>query len=188
MVLTGAQAAFAKNQYAGFIAALSYSVFSITITLFNKTLLTTYGFDSTLTLTFLQGCVTVSCLEYMKWKGWINYPKFNLKTAIVVLPLSLSFMSYVVVSLMALGRVNVPMFTALRRLGILFTVVQEYLYFGEERREDCAPEVPDAVSTVVVLAPPPLVPLYCPPSLRFFLVNRAQARYRRGPSSKASHL
>jgi solute carrier family 35 protein len=128
-----AQAAFAQHKYAGLIAAIFYSVFSIAITLFNKALLTTYKFDSTLTLTFLQGAVTVSCLEFMKWRGWVQYPSFNLKTAKQVLPLSIVFVAYVVISLMSLGRVNVPMFTALRRLTVLFVMVEEYFYFGESR-------------------------------------------------------
>ena len=46
---------------AGLISALAYSLFSMTITLTNKALLTSYSFDSTLTLTFLQGLVTVLC-------------------------------------------------------------------------------------------------------------------------------
>ena len=43
-----------------------------------------------------------------------------------VAPLSFVFIAYVVVSLISLGRVNVPMFTALRRLTILFVMVEEY--------------------------------------------------------------
>lgn len=95
-----------------------------------QALLTTYGFDSTITLTFLQGCVTVVCLQFMKWRGIVTFPDMSWKLAKQVLPLSFVFVSYVVISLMSLGRVNVPMFTALRRLQILFTVVAEYLHFG----------------------------------------------------------
>ena len=51
----------AGMSHAGLIAALAYSVFSMTITLTNKALLTSYSFDSTLTLTFLQGLTTVAC-------------------------------------------------------------------------------------------------------------------------------
>ena len=51
----------AGMSHAGLIAALAYSVFSMTITLTNKALLTSYSFDSTLTLTFLQGVTTVAC-------------------------------------------------------------------------------------------------------------------------------
>jgi solute carrier family 35 protein len=123
--------------YAGVVAALSYSVISIAITLFNKAVLSTYKFESALTLTLLQGLVTIFALELMKWRGWISYPDFSLKTAIQVLPLSLVFIAYVVVSLISLGRVNVPMFTALRRLTIIFVMIEEYYYFGKEH-VDCS--------------------------------------------------
>lgn len=95
-----------------------------------QALLTSYGFDSTITLTFLQGCVTVACLQFMKWRGIVTFPDMSWKLAKQVLPLSVVFVSYVIISLMSLGRVNVPMFTALRRLQILFTVVAEYVHFG----------------------------------------------------------
>lgn len=66
----------------------------------------------------------------MKWRGIVTFPDMSWKLAKQVLPLSFVFVSYVIISLMSLGRVNVPMFTALRRLQILFTVVAEYIHFG----------------------------------------------------------
>ena len=92
---------------AGLLSALSYSLFSMTITLTNKALLTSYGFESTLTLTFLQGLVTVVALDVMRLRGWISFPSFNFSTARDVLPLALVFVAYVVISLISLGRVNV---------------------------------------------------------------------------------
>jgi hypothetical protein len=47
-----------------------------------------------------------------------------------VAPLSFVFISYVVISLISLGRVNVPMFTALRRLTILFVLAEEWVFLG----------------------------------------------------------
>ena len=47
-------------------------------------------------------------------------------TVLQVAPLSFVFIAYVVISLMSLERVNVPMFTALRRLTIVFVMVEEY--------------------------------------------------------------
>lgn len=67
----------------------------------------------------------------MKWRGWIYYPPLNLKLAADVAPLSAVFLLNVILSLVSLGRVNVPMFTALRRLSILFVMGQEYLLLGE---------------------------------------------------------
>lgn len=56
----------------------------------------------------------------------IEYPDFSWEYAWKVGPLSFVFIAYVVISLISLGRVNVPMFTALRRLTILFVMVEEY--------------------------------------------------------------
>jgi drug/metabolite transporter (DMT)-like permease len=47
-----------------------------------------------------------------------------------VAPLSFVFIAYVIVSLVSLGRVNVPMFTALRRLTIVFVMVEEFFFLG----------------------------------------------------------
>lgn len=106
-------------------------------------------------LTLLQGLVTVVCLEVMRLRGVIDYDpwKWDLVKKVrcgrtrlrsrsrcastssrptrplfspQVAPLSFVFIGYVVVSLISLGRVNVPMFTALRRLTILFVMIEEY--------------------------------------------------------------
>lgn len=69
-------------------------------------MLSTYGFNSTLTLTLLQGLVTVLCLDVMKARGWVNFPTFNFKTAWQVASLSFVFVAYVVVSLVSLGKVR----------------------------------------------------------------------------------
>lgn len=81
----------------------------------SQAVLSTYGFNSTLTLTMLQGIVTVVFLDLVKARGYITYPSFNWRTARSVAPLAFVFIAYVIVSLVSLGRVNVPMFTALRR-------------------------------------------------------------------------
>ena len=65
-------------------SAVTYSVVSIAITLFNKAVLTSYGFNSTMTLTLLQGFVTVVCLEAMRWRGYIEYKPFSLDLLIKV--------------------------------------------------------------------------------------------------------
>lgn len=116
--------------HAGLLAAFAYGFISITITLFNKVVLSTYAFDGTLTLTLLQGLVTIACLTGLKLRGYIDYPPFAWDIAKRVAPLSFVFMAYVVISLVSLGRVNVPMFTALRRLTVVFVMVEEYYLLG----------------------------------------------------------
>jgi len=74
--------------------------------------------------------VTVAALEVLKYKGYVQFPALQWSVAKKVAPLAIVFLGYVVVSLVSLARVNVPMFTALRRLTILFVMVEEYFYFG----------------------------------------------------------
>jgi hypothetical protein len=83
-----------------------------------------------MTLTLLQGIVTVVSLQALRAYGIIDFAPFSWATAAKVAPLSFVFISYVVVSLVSLGKVNVPMFTALRRLTILFVMVEEYYLLG----------------------------------------------------------
>jgi solute carrier family 35 protein len=83
-----------------------------------------------MTLTFLQGMVTLVCLDLMKRRKLIDYPNFDWGVARKVAPLSFVFIAYVVISLVSLGRVNVPMFTALRRLTIVFVMIEEFYMLG----------------------------------------------------------
>ena len=85
----------------------------------------------------------------MKRAGLVDFPAFNFATARKVAPLSFVFVAYVVVSLISLGRVNVPMFTALRRLTIVFVMIEEYFLLSEAEApgagaEGAAPPSPRA--------------------------------------------
>ena len=138
----------AANPYAGLIAAIAYSVVSITITLSNKFVLSTSDgakFDSAQTLTVLQGLVTVVCLHFMKMFKYIDYPSLDWSMARRVAPLSFVFISYVVISLVSLGRVNIPMFTALRRVTIVFVMIEVRgggVRGGGRRRQEVIPLTP----------------------------------------------
>lgn len=88
------------------------------------------GFHSPMTLTLLQGIVTIACLHAMRARGWIDFPIFNWSTAAQVSPISFLFIANVVLNLTSLGRINVPMFTALRRLTIWLVMAGEYSLLG----------------------------------------------------------
>jgi hypothetical protein len=115
----------------GMFWAITYSVLSVAITLFNKAVFAS-GFPSAMTLTLLQGVVTIVGCEALKYSGspQLQYPNLNLRTLLQVAPLSFVFIAYVVISLVSLGRINLPMFTTLRRLTILFVMVEEYFLLG----------------------------------------------------------
>lgn len=63
-------------------------------------------------------------------RRYIDYPSFDWGVARKVAPLSFVFIAYVVISLISLGRVNVPMFTALRRVTVVFVMVEEHYLLG----------------------------------------------------------
>jgi solute carrier family 35 protein len=110
----------------GAAAALGYSAVSIAITLFNKAVLSTYGFPYPKILTLCQSAATIILLWALSRVGTIKLAPLNMAMARRVFPLSIVFISYVVVSLAALGAVNIPMFTALRRTTILFVMAGEF--------------------------------------------------------------
>jgi hypothetical protein len=66
---------------------------------FPQAVLSSYSFDSTMTLTLLQGFVTIVSLEVMKRLKYIDYPAFDWAVARKVAPLSFVFIAYVVISL-----------------------------------------------------------------------------------------
>lgn len=113
-----------------FFWALSYGLSSMAITLFNKAVLTEWQFQFPQVLTVCQGIFTIVCMYMLRQAGLITFQDLNWKVARQVAPLSAVFIFYVVISLAALGRVNVPMFTALRRTTLLFVMGLEYMTVG----------------------------------------------------------
>ena len=71
-------------------------------------MLSSYGFDSSMTLTLLQGVVTIVALTTMKRLRYIDYPAFEWGVARKVAPLSFVFIAYVVISLIRCAGVPPP--------------------------------------------------------------------------------
>lgn len=115
----------------GVLAALAYAITSIAITLFNKAVLSVYAFDYAITLTLLQAATSLVFLVVSKRAGIIQFPDFDMEIAKKVFPLSLIFVFYVVISLSALGAVNIPMFTALRRTTVVFVMIFEIILLNK---------------------------------------------------------
>jgi len=64
-------------------------------------------------------------LTLLRKLNFITYPNFDTKTAIKIFPLIFSFISMVVTGLAALQYVNVPMYSALRRITTCIVMVGE---------------------------------------------------------------
>jgi len=119
-----------SHRFAGLAAALAYGVSSMAITLFNKAVLSVYGFNYPQVLTLLQSIVTICSLWGLRRAGIMSFPDMTMQLAYKVAPLAMIFLFYVIVSLASLGRVNIPMFTALRRTTIVMVMLEEYYLNG----------------------------------------------------------
>ncbi len=122
-----------SHRFAGLAAALAYGVSSMAITLFNKAVLSVYGFSYPQVLTLLQSLVTIICLWALRRAGIMSFPDMTMNLAWKVAPLAMIFLFYVIVSLASLGRVNIPMFTALRRTTIVMVMLEEYYLNGTKQ-------------------------------------------------------
>ena len=113
------------------VAIVAYGFISIAITLFNKAVLSSYNFPYAKTLTLFQSITTLLCLSFLKQFNLVKFEPLTLETAVKVFPLSVVFLFYVVISLSALGAINLPMFTALRRTTILLVLLGEYYFLSK---------------------------------------------------------
>lgn len=91
----------------------------------NKYVLSVYNFNYPGLLTLAHMISSVFFLDLMKSKKLVSYPDFKWDVAYKVLPITVCFLLNIVISAMALRLVNVPMFTTLRRLTLVFVMVTQ---------------------------------------------------------------
>lgn len=164
------------GKYTGLMAAAAYGVCSMTIVLFNKAVMSVYGFSYPQVLTLLQSIVTLVCMLALRQVGILKFPNLTWDIAKRVAPLSMVFLFYVVVSLASLGRVNIPMFTALRRTTIVMVMIEEYLLYGKTQNKAILATVVVMVVGAVIAASKDLT--YDPISyIMLFLTNLATSLY-----------
>jgi len=111
--------------------AFLYGVTSVSITFFNKAVLSVYGFPYSNTLTLGQMVSALVFLVVMKRYGIISYPDYSIQMAKKLIPLSVSFLAMVVTGLAALALVNVPMYSVLRRGSTVIVMAMEYVALGK---------------------------------------------------------
>jgi len=114
------------------VAAVFYLLVSISITFFNKALLTGYNFHYPALLLVLQHSLTIVTLECGKFFHVINYPKFDVVKCKEFLPIALLYSLNVGVALSALSALNIPMYGVLKRLSTLFVLVGESLFLHKQ--------------------------------------------------------
>jgi len=117
------------------VKGLLCSVFyvSISITLFNKMVLSGYKFQYPNVMTLCQQKKKKKMLFTMRALGLAQFPGFDYQTAQQVLPLTLSFLGMVLTGLTSLGHLTVPMFDALRRSTTLITLLGQWYFLGQKK-------------------------------------------------------
>ncbi|KAF7152047.1 hypothetical protein RHSIM_Rhsim01G0064100 [Rhododendron simsii] len=142
----------------GAYSAISYMACAVLLVLFNKAALSSYDFPCANVITLIQ--MTSSCLLLYALRYWkiISFKHVeseeesissnpatlvSLETLVHTLPLAFSYLLYMiaylnasvmlkVVSMESVRGISVPMYTALRRTTIAFTMVMEYIFVGQK--------------------------------------------------------
>ncbi|CAN1786793.1 UDP-N-acetylglucosamine transporter UGNT1 [Linum perenne] len=107
----------------GVYAASSYMATAVLLVMFNKAALSSYGFPYANVITLFQEP------SYLTSNPVKLVP---LNTLARTVPLALSYLLYMLVTMESVRAINVPMYTTIRRTTVAFTMLVEYLLTGKK--------------------------------------------------------
>ncbi|KAK8602141.1 hypothetical protein V6N12_051959 [Hibiscus sabdariffa] len=142
----GRETAVASAVYnRGAYAALGYMFSAVLLVLFNKAALSSYSFPYANVITLFQMiCSSVLLYAMKRWKiisfteGEPERTARNpvtlvpLRSLFHTLPLAVSYLLYMLITMESVRGINVPMYTTLRRTTVAFTMTVEYLLTGRK--------------------------------------------------------
>ncbi|KAN0031498.1 hypothetical protein ACTFIV_005362 [Dictyostelium citrinum] len=108
-------------------AVLLYGSVSLCQTIFNKKVMTTYDFNASNFLLFNQMVVTIVILHILKHFNILKInTNFEKETIKKLMPLSFCYIINVLLGLDSLKQLNIPMYSALKRLVAVVILIMEY--------------------------------------------------------------
>uniref|UniRef100_A0A0R3RSD5 TPT domain-containing protein n=1 Tax=Elaeophora elaphi TaxID=1147741 RepID=A0A0R3RSD5_9BILA len=110
--------------------AVAYAICSVLVVFINKLLLTNSGFPSFLIVGLGQMAATIVVLWFASLLGFVSIPSFDSSVPFKIFPLPIFYVLNLISGLGGTQRINLPMFTVLRRFSILLTMVLEYIVLG----------------------------------------------------------
>ncbi|KAG6739985.1 hypothetical protein POTOM_057617 [Populus tomentosa] len=114
----------------GAYAAISYMASAVLLVMFNKAALSSYSFPYANVITLFQ----IISFTTSEPQNMSNNPArlVSFKTLLHSLPLALSYLLYMLITMESVRAINVPMYTTLRRTTVAFTMIVEYLLTGQK--------------------------------------------------------
>jgi GDP-mannose transporter len=86
--------------------------------------------DLNILLVVFQAIAAVICVEFSKSMGWVDYPKFNFRTAQLWAPVNLLFCGMLFTGMASLEHNSVPMVTVFKNITNIMTTIGDCILYG----------------------------------------------------------
>jgi len=121
--------------YKSISSCLLYTFCSVSMVLVNKSLASSYNKfldkgNLNLFLVVFQAIVAIVAVQFCKWMKWVEYPSFNMSTAVQWAPVNLFFCAMLFTGMASLQHNSVPMVTVFKNITNIGVAMGDYYYFG----------------------------------------------------------
>lgn len=127
----GSPAGLLRSDLYALAVILAYGASSLSAIFVNKACLSAFGFGYTLTLMLSQLCVSASAFSILRAFRVITIPVRTWRELSVLIFPAVFLIMNVTIGLLALRLVNIPMFSAFRRLSVLNVMLLEYFVLSK---------------------------------------------------------